>query len=110
MALFKKDSASESSKNEANVATLSWVVKNPRITEKAAMLSSNNVYTFDVAPSANKIQIKQAIKETYKVSPIDVNIVSQDSRKVTKRGRTVHQKATKKAMVKLKKGDTIELA
>ncbi len=87
-----------------------WVIKNPRITEKAAMISGDNVYTFDVAPKANKIEVKKAIAEQYKVTPLKVNIVNAKARKVMKRGRKVHQAGNKKALVFLKKGDTIELA
>lgn len=109
MALFKKDSAKKAGKNIVVNEDLSWVIKQPRITEKAAMVSENNVYTFDVATGANKIQVKRAIVAKYKVTPKKVNIISAKSRKVTKRGRKVHQSGTKKAMVFLKKGDTIEL-
>ena len=108
MALFKKDSTK--SEVTASSQDLSWVIIDPRITEKAAMISGNNVFTFNVATRANKIQIKNAIIEKYKVTPISVNVINAKSRKVTKRGRKVHQKGTKKAMVTLKKGDTIELA
>ena len=108
MALFKKDSAKKADKTAVN-EDLSWVIVNPRITEKAAMISENNVYTFDVATRANKIQVKRAILAQYKVSPKKVNIIAAKSRKVMKRGRKVHQASTKKAMVFLKKGDTIEL-
>jgi len=125
MALFKKDSKDKvNSKGregglghagEKNIKTggkedLSWVLLDPRITEKSAMISSNNVFTFDVAVKANKIQIKNAIIKKYKVTPISVNVINQKPRKAIKRGRKVHMKGTKKAMVTLKKGDTIELA
>ncbi len=111
MALFKKDVKADS-KNDTpkDVQDLSWVLIDPRITEKAAMISGDNVYTFNVATRANKIQIKKAIKEQYKVTPKKVNIVVHKPRKVVKRGRKMHQKGTKKAMVYLKKGDSIELA
>ena len=108
MALFKKDSK-EAVVTEVKQDNL-WVISNPRITEKAAMVSSHNVFTFDVAVAANKIQIKNAIIEKYSVTPISVNVVNQKSRKEMKRGRKAHKKGTKKAMVTLKKGDTIELA
>ena len=112
MALFKKDASNKdvTTAQAGGAQDLSWVLVGPRVTEKAAMISSNNVFTFDVAQDANKIQIKKAIKDTYKVTPIAVNIVNQQSRKVMKRGRKVHQRGTKKAMVTLKKGDTIEFA
>ena len=74
------------------------------------MISGNNVFTFNVAPQANKIQIKKAVAQKYKVTPVAVNVVHQQPRKTMKRGRKTHVKATKKAMVTLKKGDTIELA
>jgi large subunit ribosomal protein L23 len=108
MALFKKDSKEtvEAKKTE----DLSWVIISPRITEKAAMISSGNVFTFNIAVDANKIQVKKAIIEKYGVTPISVNVVNQKPRKEVKRGRKAHKKGTKKAMVTLKKGDTIELA
>lgn len=120
MALFSKDSKDEkkvetttekSTKKENTVEAndLSWVLKAPRVTEKSAFISSDNAYTFDVAPAANKIQIKQAIKGAYKVTPVKVNIVNRKAHKETRRGRTVHVSGTKKAIVFLKKGDTIEL-
>ena len=105
MALFKKDSNTTADRTD-----LSWVLIAPRITEKAAMVSGNNVYTFDVATRANKIQIKQAIKAAYKVTPKKVNIISAKARKVMRRGRRVHQTGSKKAMIFLKKGDSIDLA
>jgi len=108
MALFKKDSEKNTDK-KAVTEDYSWVIINPRITEKAAMISGDNVFTFDVSTRANKIQIKKAIVAQYKVTPKKVNIIAQKSRKVMKRGRKVHQSSTKKAMVFLKKGDTIEL-
>lgn len=108
MALFKKDS--KETKEVKSSEDLSWVIISPRITEKAAMISSNNVFTFDVAVASNKIQIKKAITLKYGVTPVSVNVVNQKPRKEIKRGRKAHKKGTKKAMVTLKKGDTIELA
>ncbi len=105
MALFKKDS-----EKSTDGADLSWVLIKPRITEKAAMVSEGNVYTFDVATRSNKIQIKNAIRLAYNVTPLKVNVISARSRKVMRRGRKAHQTGSKKAMVYLKKGDSIDLA
>ena len=111
MALFKKDSAEKTEKKQTLPSEdLSWVIIGPRITEKSALLSGDNAYVFDVATKANKIQIKKAIAEKYNVHPVKVNVVNQKARKVMKRGRKVHQKGTKKAIVILKKGESIELA
>lgn len=109
MALFKKDTEKKEAKTSVG-EELSWVIKNPRITEKAAMISGDNVYTFDVATKANKIQVKKAIVDQYKVTPLKVNIINMKARKVMKRGRKTHQTGSKKALVFLKKGDSIELA
>ena len=108
MALFKKDS--DTKKEVVVKEDLSWVILNPRITEKAAMVSGNNAFVFDVATRANKVQIKRAIIAQYKVTPLKVNVISQKPRKVMRRGRKVHQAGSKKAVVFLKKGDSIELA
>jgi large subunit ribosomal protein L23 len=94
----------------AETQDLSWVLVGPRVTEKSAMISGENVITFDVAVKANKIQIKKAIQQTYKVTPEKVNVINQKPRKEMRRGRKVHKAGTKKAMVYLKKGDSIELA
>jgi len=112
MALFKKDTKKEEKVKKTSGAheDLSWVILKPRITEKSAMVSDDNAFVFDVATRANKIQIKKAIRDQYKVTPVKVNIISRKARKVMKRGRKVHQAGSKKAMVFLKKGDTIELA
>ena len=112
MALFKKDSeVKKEKKQKLPSEDLSWVIVGPRITEKSAILSSDhNAYVFNVAVKANKIQIKKAITEKYKVHPIKVNVVAQKARKEMRRGRKVHKKGTKKAIVFLKKGESIELA
>ena len=113
MALFNKDSKKEKDvaevKKETVAVDYSWVIKAPRITEKAAYISADNAYTFDVAVDANKIQIKNAIKEQYKVTPVKVNVINRKAHKEMKRGRKIHVSGTKKAIVFLKKGDTIEL-
>lgn len=108
MALFSKDTKKEE-KVSSESQDFSWVIKKPRVTEKAAYISSDNAYTFDVSPRANKIQVKEAIKQAYKVTPVKVNIVNRKAHKETRRGRTMHVSGTKKAIVLLKKGDKIEL-
>lgn len=110
MTAVKNEKAKKTLPEKTSSEDLSWVLTNPRVTEKSAMISGDNVYTFDIAIRANKIQIKKAIVAQYKVTPIKVNIIARKPRKTTKRGRTVHEKGMKKAMVFLKKGDSIDLA
>ena len=90
---------------------LSSVIRKPRITEKAALLSENNVYTFEVRKGASKYDVRDAIKALYNVTPERVNIVNRQPRHSMSRarGRDVMTNGLRKAYVYLKKGDRIEL-
>jgi len=86
------------------------VLKNPRITEKAALSADKlNVYTFEVTKDATKRAIMASITATYKVTPEKVRMVTIPARKVIVRGRRGVRAGGKKAYVYLKKGDKIEL-
>lgn len=89
---------------------LSWVLIGPRITEKAAYATDSAVYTFNVAIGANKQQVKKAIERNYKVIPQKITMIRMKPQRTFIRGRVGTQKAYKKAMVFLKKGETIEFA
>lgn len=82
----------------------------PRITEKAAYGAEKNVFVFNVTKDANKIQIKKAIKDQYKVTPTKIAIVVAKPKNVMFRGKPGKKSGFKKAYVYLKKGDTIEVA
>ncbi len=86
------------------------LVLGARITEKAAKASEKNVYTFNVATTANKTEIKKEIIALYKVTPIKINITKRNSKPVFIRGRKGVKQGGKKAVVFLKKGDKITLA
>ena len=92
---------------ESNTA----VIKRPRITEKAALLSEKGVYVFEVQQGVNKHEVKNAVKEIYKVTPVKVNIVNRKPRHAMSRskGRSVMTHGLRKAYVYLKEGDRIEL-
>jgi large subunit ribosomal protein L23 len=100
---------SKKEKVEEVSAPKSPTILGPRVTEKAAYATEKNVYVFNVAMDANKIQIKQAIKDAYKVVPTKIAIVVNKPKTVVFRGRLGKQSGFKKAYVTLKKGDTIEL-
>ncbi len=85
------------------------MIKRPRISEKAALMSTKNVYTFDVAPNATKAEIVKSIIAQYKVTPLKIGIVTIRKNKVTVRGKRGVTSGGKKAYVYLKKGDKIEL-
>lgn len=113
MALFsqKKTAAKKEKVAVASATNLSHVLSAPRITEKAMRKSEANVYTFEVARSASKFEVRDAVKALYGVTPVKVNIVNKAPRQFkhanTRRVRTEH--GIKKAYVYLKKGDSISL-
>lgn len=85
------------------------VLIEPIITEAATAAIEANKYIFKVATDANKSQIKAAVEELYKVKVVSVNTLNV-RRKAVNYGRTPGFKAgSKKAIVKLKAGDSIEL-
>ena len=82
----------------------------PRITEKASMQSNANAYTFVVTNNATKHTIAAEIKKEYKVTPLAINITKLPGKVKLVRGKYGETSSTKKAIVFLKKGDTIKLA
>ncbi len=85
------------------------IIKNPRITEKASVLSMGACYTFDVATDATKNEIAQAVKALYKVTPRSIRTVTIAKKAVFRRGKLGMTTGGKKAYVYLKKGDKIEV-
>ncbi len=104
----KKVTKPESKLSDAVKASVSHIIKNPRITEKAAQLNAINVYVFDVEKGVNRTQVRLAIEALYGVRPIKVNLVSDQREKRIIRGKVGVVKTPKKAYVTLKKGDMIE--
>lgn len=79
----------------------------PWITEAATAAQEMGKYIFKVAPESNKQQIKKAVEEAYKVKVTAVNTVNIP-KKLRNYGRTPGWKSGfKKAIVTLKKGDSI---
>ncbi len=90
----------------------SFLVKQPVITEKSLQLAQiQNAFTFVVDRGATKEQIKDLVEKLYKVNVVSVNtIVGHRSLKATgKRRLKMTQPKIKKAVVKLKPGQKIEL-
>ena len=85
------------------------VIEQIVITEKSDGNAEKGIYTFKVAKSANKIQIKEAIEKAFGVKVVNVNTLITKSKK-KRVGRYVGTtKSYKKAIVTLKSGDTINL-
>lgn len=79
-------------------------------TEKATQYEPNGKYLFLVRNSANKIQIKQAIEEIYKVKVKDVNTFISRGKLKKVRYQLGRTPDVKKAIVTLKEGQKIEVA
>ena len=85
------------------------IIIKPVVTEKSVDLMQENKYCFKVAKDANKIEIKNAIEEIFKVTVVNVNTVNVHG-KMKRMGSTQGMTASwKKAVVTLREGDSIEV-
>jgi large subunit ribosomal protein L23 len=83
------------------------IIIRPVITEKSTALMAESKYTFIVAPKANKVEIRQAIEQIFKVKVADVNTIRVMG-KTKRMGKSVGKRSDyKKAIVKLAPGETI---
>jgi len=84
-------------------------VKQPHISEKASYLSEKDQYIFEIAPDFNKKEIKNTVEGIYGVDVLSVNIIKIPSKK-RRLGRTEgFRKGYKKAIVKIREGQKIEI-
>ena len=86
----------------------------PIITEKATLASElKNCYSFHVNTKSNKVEIKKAVEAAYGVSVAKVRTINVRPDRKTKYTKTGIQhgktNATKKAIVQLEEGETIDL-
>ena len=84
-------------------------IRSPIITEKATILSEQNKTVFKVHSKANKKNIKKNIEKLFKVNVTKVNIINQKTKLKIKQGRKSLKKGYKKAIITLKKGQSIDL-
>ena len=81
----------------------------PVVTEKSTNLSEFNKIVFKVPFSSNKKTLKKNIEKIFKVNVTKINIVNKKSRLKFTRGRKVKVQGYKKAIITLKKGQSIDL-
>ena len=81
----------------------------PVITEKSTNLSEQNKIVFKINKNANKKNVKKSIEKIFKVNVIKVNIINKKTKTKLTRGRKVKVTGYKKAIITLKKGQTIDL-
>tara|TARA_B100000886_G_C20414244_1_gene488540 strand:+ start:1465 stop:1758 length:294 start_codon:yes stop_codon:yes gene_type:complete len=84
-------------------------IRSPIITEKATILSEQNKTVFRVHSKANKQNIKKNIEKLFKVNVTKINIINQKTKVKIKQGRKSFKKGYKKAIITLKKGQSIDL-
>lgn len=85
------------------------ILRNPRITEKAARAAEHNTYVFEIAVGATKSEVAKAFQAAYKHKPLRVNIVNEKAKSYFRRGVLGFGKRGKKAYITLPKGATIEI-
>ena len=85
------------------------IIQGPIITEKTMGLKENfNKYTFKVAKEANKIEIKNAVEEIFKVKVLSVNTINVLPKRARVGQHVGFKPAYKKAIVKLADGNKID--
>ncbi len=85
------------------------VIKAMIRTEKGSAMLPLNKYIFLVARDANKIEIKKAVRDIYKVRPTRVNIINVKGKWKRIRYHEGKTSGWKKALVTLKRGDKIDV-
>jgi large subunit ribosomal protein L23 len=81
----------------------------PVVSEKSYALLDENKYTFLVAPSANKTEIKIAVETIFKVKVLGVNTINRPGKKRRTRYGTGQRPDTKRAIVTVADGDRIDI-
>ena len=84
-------------------------ILSPMVTEKSTNLSELNKVTFKVPDGANKKNLKKNIEKLFKVNVTKINIINKQNRTKLTRGRKVKVSGYKKAIITLKKGQSIDL-
>ena len=85
-------------------------VISPNITEKSTALSEFNKIVFKVHKGANKKSIKRSIEKIFKVNVVKINTINLKGKTKIVRGKKSSRSGYKKAIVTLKKGQSIDLA
>ncbi|MFA5368499.1 MAG: 50S ribosomal protein L23 [Candidatus Paceibacterota bacterium] len=105
-----KKAATKTSKVEFEKNSEAWkILKFPHITEKAAALADENFYVFQVFPQSNKVEIKKAVENEYKVNVVDVKIVNIPRKKIQRGKISGFKNGYKKAFIRLKPGQKIDI-
>ena len=86
------------------------VIISPNVTEKSTSLSEFNKVVFKVRKDVSKKLIKKSIEKLFKVNVVRVNTLNIKGKNKLVRGKKTFKSGYKKAIVTLKKGQSIDLA
>ncbi len=96
-------------KKKTRINQAYMVLTRPLVTEKVNDLVKFRKYAFEVSVNANKPEIIKAISNVYGVKPISINILNLKGKLVKKGKKIGKRKDRKKAIITLKKGETITI-
>lgn len=86
------------------------VIRNPLVTEKSQFAIEQNKYTFLISTWATKRDVKQTIESLFGVNVTKVNVINSKGKIKRFRGVTGKRNDTRKAIVTLAEGETIDIA
>ena len=84
-------------------------ILSPIVTEKSTNLSELNKIVFKIPSNANKKNLKKNIEKIFKVNVTKINIINKQNRIKLTRGKKVKVSGFKKAIITLKKGQSLDL-
>ena len=79
------------------------------MTEKSTNLYNQNKVIFKVPTGSNKVSLKKSVEKIFKVNVTKINIINKKSSIKISRGKKIKKKGYKKAIITLKKGQSIDL-
>lgn len=85
------------------------VLIEPVLSEKSNLMRESGKYVFKVDSRADKLQIMEAVRQLFKVTPVSCRIINVTSKPKRLRGRPGRTAEWKKAIVTIKKGETIRV-
>jgi large subunit ribosomal protein L23 len=87
------------------------IIIRPVVSEKSYASYDENVYTFIVAPDANKIEIRKAVERIFNVRVTNVNTINRKGKRKRNRrsGMWSTRSSEKRALVSLHEGDRIDV-
>ena len=86
------------------------IILNPLVTEKSTQQSEFNKMVFSVPVDANKLEVKSSIEKIFSVKVVSVNTILLKGKVKRFKGVLGRRSNTKKAIVTLAPGNTIDLS